>query len=633
MSYNEVPAKVAETLTGKYNGASYSTNPSIARNPGLRQVGKNPLLTAALGYAMAGMPVFPLRGKAPAIPSAHPKGDPLHGKDCHGECGRLGHGVYDASSDPEQVGILWKAAGVGVTGVGWAQGIQPDGTRILAIDPDREHDPSELARHRIIPGRTRTVTARTGGGGWHLVYRVPSDLVDLPAHLAEHIDIKADGGYIVVAPSIHPDTGKPYKWLAGLSPLDLDPAPMPMDLVDTLRKLAKPASKPRQVQHHDHGAASGFSKAFCDLLDKCGVTYDAGGGDQLVLCPFHDDSDPSLHVDVDRAVYHCFAPGCAAHGGGGYLALVQIAQAYGILTVDDSEDTTVAEAWRLSREEWNSCPQCRRLVVQRLETGAWVSYHSWCKSPDCKVWQKVQCKRYLTRLTRWEHIGIITVAEVGSDPKTRAKAYRKARDMVKRGSSDYLAVCTLKEVDGAEPVFTWSIAYNAGAEDPETALADMTAAVLTKAPGRRVAQPHKPKADKPARGKPLFDFRLVIAPSRRREVLRILETLGIEVKRKPYGGWETTGPVEADKDVVLQAILRRLANQPGYYLGEKSSIVAIDDAHVSDKWREAWEAEQDNRKAGSEPVVLGGLGGMIPKLQAQIIHKAHATGRQVVVTP
>ena len=163
----------------------------------------------------------------------------------------------------------------------------------------------------------------------------------------------------------------------------------------------------------------------------------------MVLCPFHDDSDPSLHVDVDRAVYHCFAPGCAAHGGGGYLGLVQIAQAYGILTVDDSEDTTVAEAWRLSRDEWNSCPTCRRLVVQRLETGAWVSYHSWCKSPGCKVWQKVQCKRYLTRLTRWEHIGIITVAEVGDDPKARAKAYRKARDMVKRGSSDYLAVLSL----------------------------------------------------------------------------------------------------------------------------------------------------------------------------------------------
>ena len=87
------------------------------------------------------------------------------------------------------------------------------------------------------------------------------------------------------------------------------------------------------------------------------------------------------------------------------------------------------------------------------------------------MWRKVQCKRYLTRLTRWEHIGIITT----SDDR---KAYRKARDMVKRGSSDYLAVCTLQTVDGADPVYQWSIAYNAGSDDSETALATMTAAVM-----------------------------------------------------------------------------------------------------------------------------------------------------------
>ena len=588
MSYNEVPATLGDSVTGKHPSGAYSTTNIVHPKPGYSQVvGKNPLLTAALGYAMAGMPVIPLRGKVPAIPSAHPEGDPLRGK-CHGGCGRLGHGVYDASSDPEQVADLWKAAGAGVTGVGWAQGIQPDGSRILAVDPDREHNPAELARHRIIPGRTRTVTARTGGDGWHLVYRVPSDLVDLPAQLAEHIDIKADGGYIVVAPSIHPDTGKPYKWLAGLSPLEIDPAPMPMDLVEVLRKLAKPASKPRVTQHHDPGAASGFSKAFCELLDKCGVTYDAGGGDQLVLCPFHDDSDPSLHVDVDRAVYHCFAHGCAAFGGGGYLALVQIAQAFGY--IGDGTETTIDEAWRLSRDEWNTCPQCKRLVVQRLETGQWVSYHPWCKSPDCIVWKKVQCRRYLSRLRQWEHIGVVTVDEVGDDQKARIRAYRKARDMVKRGSSDYIGVCAL--VPGAtpmdEPVFRWSIAYNAGSDDSESALSTMTAAVMTKAPGRRIAQPHKPKVDKPDRGKPVFDFRLVIAPSRRREVLRILEQLGIEIKRKPYGGWETTGPVDADKDVVLQATLRRLAKQPGYYQGE-SSIVTTDDSLVSDKRRTAAE--------------------------------------------
>ena len=153
MSYNEMPVMVAETMTGGKRTAAAANVPYISNStttrPELQAPSKNPLLTAALGYALAGIPVIPLRGKAPAIPSAHPKDDPLHGK-CRGECGRLGHGVYDATTDPEQVADLWQAAGAGVTGVGWAQGIQPDGTRTAALDPDREADPAELARYRII---------------------------------------------------------------------------------------------------------------------------------------------------------------------------------------------------------------------------------------------------------------------------------------------------------------------------------------------------------------------------------------------------------------------------------------------------------------------------------------------------
>lgn len=76
------------------------------------------LLHEAVEYAEHHWPIIPLRGKVPAIPSAHPAfknigcctplppPDPMRGK-CKGGCGKLGHGVYDATDDVVTVRTLW----------------------------------------------------------------------------------------------------------------------------------------------------------------------------------------------------------------------------------------------------------------------------------------------------------------------------------------------------------------------------------------------------------------------------------------------------------------------------------------------------------------------------------------------
>jgi Bifunctional DNA primase/polymerase, N-terminal len=40
-----------------------------------------------------------------------------------------------------------------------------------------------------------------GGGGRHIFFRDPG--VPVPSELAQGIDVKSSGGYIIVAPSIH----------------------------------------------------------------------------------------------------------------------------------------------------------------------------------------------------------------------------------------------------------------------------------------------------------------------------------------------------------------------------------------------------------------------------------------------
>lgn len=52
------------------------------------------------------------------------------------------------------------------------------------------------------------------------------------------------------------------------------------------------------------------------LLDGSITTADGVN----IICPFHDDKDPSLKVDTNRNVYKCF--GCGANGGGNAIKFI-----------------------------------------------------------------------------------------------------------------------------------------------------------------------------------------------------------------------------------------------------------------------------------------------------------------------
>jgi Bifunctional DNA primase/polymerase, N-terminal len=162
----------------------------------------------ALAYAERGIPVLPLHGKLPRIPAAHSPGDPLY-QQCKGECGKLGHGVHDATTDPDQVRAWWRRwphANIGLrTGVAFD-----------VIDVDGAQGRHSLERFLAEHGGGVPIggpRVRTGSGGWHL-YVAPTGLPDRIGVL-EGVDYRAADRYVVAPPSRHSHTGRPYVWYAG----------------------------------------------------------------------------------------------------------------------------------------------------------------------------------------------------------------------------------------------------------------------------------------------------------------------------------------------------------------------------------------------------------------------------------
>ena len=97
---------------------------------------------------------------------------------------------------------------------------------VLDIDPKHGGDDSLAELERRFGPLPATVEAQTGGGGRHLYFAHPGGLMPNRVGLAQGIDLRGDGGYVVAPPSLHP-SGQLYAWAAERSPEQMMPAPLP----------------------------------------------------------------------------------------------------------------------------------------------------------------------------------------------------------------------------------------------------------------------------------------------------------------------------------------------------------------------------------------------------------------------
>ena len=102
----------------------------------------------------------------------------------------------------------WFARGRRNLAVVCGQVSAPDGHSLVVLDFDRPGFDGWAAEHPEIAGHT-WLSASGRGEGRHLWLLVPGQVNGTTFDLGE---VKGEGGYVVVPPSIHPN-GKPYRWL------------------------------------------------------------------------------------------------------------------------------------------------------------------------------------------------------------------------------------------------------------------------------------------------------------------------------------------------------------------------------------------------------------------------------------
>lgn len=271
-------------------------------------------LEHALAAASRGLAVLPLsRTKLPALRSPHrahetasaapgapntphtgpeavtdgPATPP--GQPCQGECGLLGHGVHDATSDPARIRLLFAAA-PWATGYGIACGRPP--LHLVGLDLDVKHGADPLrALERLADAHGFTVpattTVLTPSGGRHLWLRGPADvrITNSAGRLAPGIDVRGHAGYLVGPGSV--TVRGTYRLAPGS--LTQAPAPVPHALLGLLTPPPRPQSHAplpydadgpgTALAHFVRGAPEGQRNA--RLFWAACRAYEAGRGDEL----------------------------------------------------------------------------------------------------------------------------------------------------------------------------------------------------------------------------------------------------------------------------------------------------------------------------------------------------------------
>ena len=106
---------------------------------------------------------------------------------------------------------------------------------VLDVDPRHGGDEEIAARGLTTPD---TITSLTGGSGTHYLFDHPGWTVGNDVSVYPGLDIRGDGGLIILPPSVH-ESGETYTWEVSSRPGEVDIAQAPQWLLEALGNGSK----------------------------------------------------------------------------------------------------------------------------------------------------------------------------------------------------------------------------------------------------------------------------------------------------------------------------------------------------------------------------------------------------------
>ena len=244
--------------------------------------------------------------------------------------------------------------------------VLPRGRGVIDVDPRNNGLVgwrNLCARHGALP-QTWTVWSGRQDDGFHRYFRTPPNItIPYATDIEQGVQILGEGHYVVLPPSIHPDTGEAYTWDTDESPCNfLLEAPAPdwlIDLTLTMSTRHPKRTTARREEKTKTGASGEANKVppagpqpgtlsacaqpsssspspgasvvalACNpdhlpaLLDACGLSPDLDVG-ETTCCPMHEDEHPSAVLLGPTDKHRSYGLYCHASACQRYYALTDI---------------------------------------------------------------------------------------------------------------------------------------------------------------------------------------------------------------------------------------------------------------------------------------------------------------------